>query len=93
MGKNKKREKEKEKERIKIVKSSAREFTFVEDIYTPNSFINNTATRDLDEKNSKDTRKLSDIRNRHKIESTHDFQYKSKGRNIRSKQGHSPVYE
>ena len=40
MEKNKKRkrkEKEKEKERIKIVKSPAREFTFVADIYTPNS--------------------------------------------------------
>jgi hypothetical protein len=47
----------------------------------------------LDEKNSKDTRKLNDIRTRHKIESTHDFQNKSKGRNIRSKQGHFPVYE
>lgn len=93
MEKNKKREKEKEKERIKIVKSPAREFTFVADIYTPNSFINNTATQDWDEKNSKDTRKLNDIRTRHKIESTRDFQYKSKGRNIRSKQGHSPVYE
>ena len=93
MEKNKKREKEKEKERIKIVKSPTREFTFVGDIYTPNSYINNTATQDLDEKNSKDTRKLNDIRTRHKIESTHDFQNKSKGRNIRSKQGHSPVYE
>jgi hypothetical protein len=48
MGKNKKREKEKEKERIKIVKSSAREFTFVEDIYTPNSFINNTVILEID---------------------------------------------
>ena len=65
----------------------------MEDIYTPNSFINNTATQDLDEKNSKDTRKLNDIRTRHKIESTRDFQYKSKVRNIRSKQGHSPIYE
>lgn len=73
---------------IKIVKSP-REFTFVEDVYTRYSITNNT---DLDEKRCKDIRKLSDIRNKNKIDPT-DFWFKSKGRHIQSKQGHSPVYE
>jgi hypothetical protein len=89
MVKNKKRrkEKEEEEERIKIVKSPAREFTFVDDIYSKQIH------QDLDAKNRIDTRKLSDIRNRDAASSKHDFKYRSKGRNIQSKQGHSPVYE
>lgn len=98
MGKNKKRDRGKVNERtkggIKIVDSLTREFTFVEDIYTTYRIIdNNTTPSDLDEKNYKDIKKLSDIRNKNKIDPTQDFRFKSKGRNIKSKQGHSPVYE
>ena len=46
----------------------------------------------LDEKNCKDIKKLNDVRNKNKLGKT-DFQFKSKGRYIQSKQGHSPVYE
>ena len=95
MGKNKKTDKEnKEKGKVKVngeikIVKSTREFTFVEDIYTRYSSTNNT---DLDAKNCKDIKKLSDIRNKNKIDPT-DFRFKSKGRYIQSKQGHSPVYE
>ena len=96
MGKNKKRDRGKVKERtnggIKIVDSPTKEFTFVEDIYTTYRSTNNTTTTsDFD--NCKDTKKLSDIRNKNKIDPIHDLRFKSKGRNIKSKQGHSPVYE
>jgi hypothetical protein len=98
MGKNKKRDRGKVNERtnggIKIVDSPTKEFTFVEDIYTTYRSTNNTTTTsDFDENNCKDTKKLSDIRNKNKIDPIHDLRFKSKGRNIISKQGHSPVYE
>jgi hypothetical protein len=92
MGKNKKRDERKGKGEIKIVDPSTREYTFVED-FTLAGFYNNITSRDsayIDK--SKDTRKLDDIRKK-KTDPLNDFRYKSKGKNIRSGQTHSPVYE
>ena len=77
---------------IKIV-DSPREFTFVK-FYTTYRLTNNKATNsNLDEENREDDKKLSDIKNKNKIDPIHDLRFRSKGRNIKSKQGHSPVYE
>jgi hypothetical protein len=89
VGKNKKIDKGKWKinGEIKIVESPTREFTFVKDVYT--RYI---STNKLEEKNCKDIKKLNDVRNKNRLGKT-DFRFKSKGRYIQSKQGHSPVYE
>ena len=97
MGKNRNKNRNKGSEKkieIKIVDSPAREFTFVDYVYTTYRLTNNTTTNsNLDEENRKDDKKLSDIRNKNKIDPIHDLRFRSKGRNIKSKQGHSPVYE
>jgi hypothetical protein len=91
MGKDKKRDERKGKGEIKIVDPSTREYTFED--FTLAGFNNNITSRDSEYiDKSKETKKLVDIRKK-VTDPLNDFRYKSKGKNIRSGQTHSPVYE